>query len=166
MRPTNNRGIAFWTELLRKGRRIPAVGGSDYHKPLNPARIGNPVTAVLSASRSSRDILEAVKNGHSFITDSVRGARLLINCGKAEMGDTVDTEERLLKITGESLKGESLVLVTDTKETVALKNCRGSVKITVSLEKDATFAYVKAVYSVGKTEYVRAITNPIYLRNL
>ena len=80
------------------------------------------------------------------------------------MGDTVSTGDRLLKITGENLKGESLVLVTDTKETVALKNCRGSVKMAVSLEKDATFAYIKAVYSVGKAEYVRAITNPIYFK--
>lgn len=162
MRPTNIRGIAFWTALLRKGRKIPAVGGSDYHKPLNPARIGNPVTAVLSASRSSADILNAVKQGHSFITDNVKGVRLFISCGEAVMGDTVDTGDRLLKIEGENLKGESLVLVTDAKETVALKNCRGSVKLAVSLEEDATFAYVKAAYSVGKTEYVRAITNPIY----
>lgn len=162
MRPTNLRGIAYWTDLLRRGKKVPAVGGSDYHRPLNPAKIGNPVTAVYSNSRSDKDILDAIRHGHCFVTNGINGAKLFITCGKAVMGDTVTDSERLLKISAQNLKGDDLVLVTNRGETPILKRCCGDTQTTVSIENDVTFAYLKAVYYPHKTEYIRAVTNPIY----
>lgn len=162
MRPTNNRGIAYWTELLKKGKKLAAVGGSDYHKPLLPAKIGNPVTAVLSKSRSADDILEAIRKGRSYITSGVDGVRLEIACGEKFMGDTVTTDKRILRISSEKLKGENLVLVTNLGETTILKHCFGKICTNISLEYPTEFAYLKAIHKKHKTEYVRAITNPIY----
>ncbi len=164
MRPTNSRGIAFWTELLKKGRHVPAVGGSDYHKPFMPVRLGNPVTAVLSESRGEKDILSAISHGHSFITSGVDKVKLMINCGEAIMGDTVIGNERLLSIEAENLKGEDLVLVTDKGEETAVKRCFGEVNTGLSLPADISFAYLKAVYRAANKEYVRAITNPVYFK--
>lgn len=162
MRPTNFRGIAYWTDLLRHGKKCPAVGGSDYHRTLNPAKIGNPVTAVYSNSRSAEDIVDAIKHGHCFITNNIKGVKLFINCAGAIMGDTVDGKERLLKIHGQNLKGDNIVLVTNHGETTVLTRCCGDTKTTLSLDGNITFAYIKAVHRSHKTEYVRAVTNPIY----
>ncbi len=162
MTPRNARAIAYWTKLLKEGKKIPAVGGSDYHKPLNPARLGNPVTAVISESRSSADILDAVKKGRSFITSGVDGVKLLIKCSGAVMGDSVRCGERLLEISAENLKGEAVVLVTNLGETVIKTHCFKKLETAVSLSRDTSFAYIKAVHLTGKSEHVRAITNPIY----
>lgn len=54
MRPVNLRGIAWWTNMLKSGRKIAAVGGSDFHHDRRPVRLAHPVTAVYSASRSCR----------------------------------------------------------------------------------------------------------------
>lgn len=63
MRGTNIRGIKWWTQLLREGRRIPAVGGSDFHRPKDFAKLGNPITAVYSPSRRREDILKISAQG-------------------------------------------------------------------------------------------------------
>lgn len=63
MRGTNIRGIKWWTQLLREGRCIPAVGGSDFHRPKDFAKLGNPITAVYSPSRRREDILKISAQG-------------------------------------------------------------------------------------------------------
>lgn len=162
MTARNLRAIEYWTSLLKQGRKLPAIGGSDYHRPLNPARIANPVTAVLSNSRSSDDILKAIAQGHCFVTSGVNGVRPIIRCGDAFMGDTVKNCENRINAEVENLKGENLILVTNNSETLIRKHCYGTVKTEISLPSDTGFAYLKAVRRVGKKEYVRAITNPIY----
>ncbi len=66
MRPVNLRGIAWWTNVLKSGRKIAAVGGSDFHHDRRPVRLAHPVTAY-SASRSAADIVDAALHGRSYI---------------------------------------------------------------------------------------------------
>lgn len=162
MTARNSRAVAYWTSLLKEGRKLPAIGGSDYHRPLNPARIGNPITAVWSDSRSSGDILAAIRSGHCFVASSVSGVKLLLTCGNAMMGDTVRGYSNPLKIEAENLKGESLILVTDKGESVVEKYGFKSFTSETAVDGDIHFAYIKAVRRVGKSEYIRAITNPVY----
>ncbi len=162
MRGTNIRGVRWWTELLRSGRRIPAVGGSDYHRPNNFVKLGNPVTAVYSPSRSGEDILASIRAGHSFVTSGVDGVRLTLSYGDAFMGDeTVWVEGGLLHLEAEALRGETLVLVTGSGERVLRKHARGRLKMDIEVESDS-FAYVKAVKGNGALYRIRSITNPIY----
>lgn len=162
MRPTNVRGIAFWTELLKKGRKIPAVGGSDYHRPKSPVRLGNPVTGVYTPSQSAEDILSSVKKGHAFVTSGKDGVHLSISYGDAFMGDTAELKGGVpLKIEAKNLKGEGLVLVTDSGEKTVLKGKRGEQSTEVTLE-NVKFAYVKAIKKMFGKEIIRAVTNPIY----
>lgn len=164
MRPTNIRGHKYWTELLRQGRKIPIVGGSDYHKPHMPVKLGNPVTGVYSPSMSSDDIIDSLKKGHAFVTSGTGGVKLNLRSGKAMMGDTVtlNTADGI-DIEAENLKGESLILVTDSGETLIKKCVFGSYKKNVTLT-NGKFAYVKAIKNVLGNEMFAAVTNPIYFK--
>lgn len=161
MRGTNIRGIAWWTEHLKNGRKIPIVGGSDYHRPGVLVRFANPVTGVISASRSAEDILFALKNGRAFVTSGVKGARLLLSCGDIPMGGTAKADGGArLTVNARNLSGARLMLVTAGGEKLL---CRGKNEFREDVEISGTgFAYVKAVRGAGKLSAVTAISNPIY----
>ncbi|MCQ2474335.1 MAG: CehA/McbA family metallohydrolase [Clostridia bacterium] len=152
MRPTNVDGIAYWTELLKKGRKIPIVGGSDYHSPKGFARIGNPVTAVYSASPSSADILDAITHGHGFVAFGKEAPVIDLHYGEFRMGDTAQADGSFLEITVENAKDPDVILVTDREEKKIGQN-----RIKISDEK---FAYIKIVKHNGRK--ILAVSNPIY----
>lgn len=156
MRPTNTDGIEWWTQLLRKGRKIPIVGGSDYHSPKGFARIGNPVTAVYAASPSPEDILEAIRSGHSFVAYGKAGPVLDLRYGSFKMGDTaVINQDTELIIKAENCKNAKIILVTDKGEREI-----NAGKIFIGDEK---FAYVKILGNISRR--VLAVSNPIYFNN-
>lgn len=88
MRKDNLNAIRYWLQLLAQGRRIPAVGGSDFHRDRHPVRMANPVTAVYSPDRSADAILAAAAAGHSYITRGMNSPRLSLECGPYSFGDT------------------------------------------------------------------------------
>ncbi|HWK08447.1 MAG TPA: CehA/McbA family metallohydrolase, partial [Vicinamibacterales bacterium] len=57
--------LAMWDQLLRSGRRLTAVGESDWHR--GTASIGAPVSRVWAAALSTPAILDAVKSGHVIV---------------------------------------------------------------------------------------------------
>lgn len=156
MRKTNTDGIKWWTDMLCKGRKIPAVGGSDFHKPKHFARLGNPVTGVYARSPDAQDILQSIKSGKAFVTEGVNGVRLNLKYGKYSLGDTAEYSPNIPLIIESN--GKALILVTDKGEK-SVKLSGG--KTEIKLEK-VKFAYVKAVKGFGKTKRITAISNPIY----
>lgn len=157
MRPANVRAIEKWTGLLKRGKKISAVGGSDFHRTLSPVRMGNPITAVYSISQSADDLLHSIKKGHSFIASGKKAPKLYIGCGNRMMGDTIITNKRKakLEIRAENMNGCSLYLVTAIGE----KNITGQNSVEIAADT-AVFAYLKAV---GKYDRIVSITNPIYI---
>lgn len=156
MRKTNTDGIKWWTELLCGGRKIPAVGGSDFHKPKSLARLGNPVTGVYAKSPSTEDILDAISKGRSFVSDGVNGVKIKLEYGEYSMGDTAKYS-RDISLTAES-NSNSLILVTDKGER-SIKPINGKAEINIEKVK---FAYVKAEKVYGKIKMISAVSNPIY----
>jgi hypothetical protein len=158
MRGTNIRGIAKWTSLLSEGRQIPAVGGSDYHKPKQFAKLGNPVTAVYSKSRSANDILDAIMSGNCFIAEDKEAVRIKLTYGNAVMGQTAEyNENEWLEIFADTRK---VTLVTDKGEKeVVLKDGHLKVKL-----KKVKFAYIKVYKYFGKLKRICAVSNPIYFK--
>jgi len=59
----------FWDNLLKSGRRIPGVGGSDTHQVEKwQSRLlshGNPTTWVFAQEKSAEAILSGIKSGHA-----------------------------------------------------------------------------------------------------
>lgn len=152
MRKTNTDGIKWWTDMLCRGRRLPAVGGSDFHKPKGFVRLGNPVTGVYSKSPAPEDILDAIKNGRCFVSESVDGVRLNLKYGEFSMGDVAEYDTDIPLVIESNAK--NLVLVTDKCErNINLADGRAEIK----LEK-VKFAYVKAL----KGKRITAVSNPIY----
>jgi hypothetical protein len=76
----NTESLAFWERLLEQGRRIPVVGGSDYHCPAGEdtgfLRLGQPTTWVNVDERSTPAILEAIRAGRTSISAAPDGPRL------------------------------------------------------------------------------------------
>ncbi len=160
MTPRNLRAVEWWTELLKQGRKIAVVGGSDYHKPGILVKFASPVTAVTAPSRSAADILNSIKRGHSFVAKNRNGAKLNMRYGEAGLGDTARySGETKLEINAEKLGGARLVLVTESGEKPVGKG--GNIKTVIPLEK-TKFAYIKAVRGTGKLTFITAISNPIY----
>lgn len=163
MRPSNVKALDWWTSLLSEGRQISAVGGSDYHKPKQFAKLGSPVTAVYSKSRSAEDILQAIKNGNCFVTENVDGVRLSLEYGDRIIGQTaIYNEEIPLRIWANDIKGKirRVTLVTDKGETeIILDEHFAAVK----LDK-VKFAYIKVFKGFGKLKRICAVSNPVYFK--
>lgn len=161
MRPSNVKAIDWWTDLLKEGRKIPIVGGSDFHKPKQFAKLGNPLTVVRSDSRSAEDILNAIRSGNSFITESKESARISLSYGDYVMGQTAEYSENIqLKLWVTDTKGKikDVTLVTDKGERVITLDEHFA---EIKLEK-TKFAYVKVFKGSGKLKRICAISNPIY----
>ena len=153
MRPTNIRGIAYWTELLKSGKKLPAVGGSDFHKPGPLVKFANPVTGVYSPAQSAESLLGSIRQGHCFVSESVKGPRVLLKYGEFRMGDTAVYDSAVpLEIDVKCGYPVKTVLVTDNDE-------REIKEKSVKIEK-TKFAYIKVYKKRGKK--IRAVSNPIY----
>jgi len=90
---TNLKATEFWHRQLCEGKKITAVGGSDFHRHTPLGALGSPTTWVYANSRGETDILNAIKNGRAFVTFSTEGPTIQINCGDSIMGDTVAFDE-------------------------------------------------------------------------
>ncbi|RHP31504.1 CehA/McbA family metallohydrolase [Lachnotalea sp. AF33-28] len=164
MRKVNTDAIRWWHGLLSDGRRIPAVGGSDYHRDLSPVRFARPVTCVYAQSPSAADILDALRHGHSYVTSSVRGVKLSLPKQDVIFGQTVSHGDvPMLRCRAErGHKGMRLRLVTDrgiAAETGAWKN--GAAELCVPVG-EWRFAYLIVVRRIFGRERVRAVSNPVY----
>jgi len=79
----NHQSLDFWDSLLRRGRRVVAVGGSDKHVApftgeTSPYDLGTPTTWVYAGELSAAGILGGVQAGHVFISADPQGPELYL----------------------------------------------------------------------------------------
>lgn len=188
MRKDNLKCIEFWDSLLREGKKIPMVGGSDYHQDyVVTDLLGEPTTRVWAKSLAKEDILNSIKEGRSVVTKGVNSTMFEISVKDAKIGDSVKLDkgdEVKVKVL-DMKRGHTLYLV-DTKgrffDFTAKR--RGNYDFSVPLENTG---YVRAEIMYNKRglnklihklvllfmlpkeakekvpPFVWAITNPIYL---
>lgn len=99
---SNYQALAVWDSLLRQGRRVTAVGGSDKHQgpftgELGWYELGNPTTWVWAEELSIPAIVEGLRAGHVFISEGPQGPQveLVAEAGgrQAMMGDVLPVPE-------------------------------------------------------------------------
>ena len=137
MREANLRAVEYWHRLLCAGEKIPACGGSDYHRDTPFIFLGGPTMCVFAESSGISDILTAVRAGRGFITFAPDGPTLELTAGEAIMGDTVHWQAlKEVQIRAQGLlAGDVLRVATGQKsETLFSAPSDGDVSLTYAME--------------------------------
>jgi hypothetical protein len=83
--------VAFWDRLLRAGRRVTAIGASDWHRL--PARIDMAAVRVRAAALTGPAILDGIRRGHVIVMRdaATEPPHVRVRCGShsADIGDTL-----------------------------------------------------------------------------
>lgn len=168
--PFNQAALNYWVRLLATGRRIPAVGGSDWHRQKHldetpPRAPGTPTTWVyVQGEQNASAILNAIRHGHLVLSEEPNGALLDLRAGEAMVGDvSARPLDGKFSVQIHCQRGEGNVLhLLDQQGTLFEQKVIGADE-TISTE-----------LAVGNSLYVRAelrspsdgcksLTNPIYL---
>ena len=88
-RPCNQAALAWWQAELARGRRLPAIGGSDRHAPHPFVRYGMPTNWVLSTTPTADGVLAALRRGHVALSVAPEGPLIDLRCGVYMQGDLV-----------------------------------------------------------------------------
>lgn len=184
----NMKNRDWWVGKLLKGIHLGAVGGSDYHRDQFGIKLlALPTTYVYAKSNSEHDILEAMREGRSVVTNSPDSTMIYIKLGDARVGDTAslkDNQKLELKITGLK-KGHRVTVYNNEKviyDNVAAKNTASfmtsvDVKETGFVRAEVTYRLspvLKKVYSFVESkiltgvegeipDFIWAFTNPIWI---
>jgi len=166
MRESNLRAVAAWHQLLCRGRKVPACGGSDYHRDTPFIFLGGPTMCVFAESPGVSDILAALKAGHGFVTFAPDGPTLELKAGDAIMGDTINWHElQEVQITAQGLRTGDVLRVATGQETKVL--------FTAPSEGDVSLAYELKTPGFVRAEILRSflpgvpvlpasLSNPIF----
>jgi hypothetical protein len=168
-RQCNDEALEWWQGQLAEGRRVVATGGSDCHRPNEPRKHGTPTSWVWCRSRSVEAILEAVLQGHLFMSYSPEGPAVDVRCGDCMMGDQIEGPvPGELRITVERQQdGDVLRLVSDRwlEREIPLAAADEGDTLTFSLPVERRRFYRVEVWrhfaEAGRT-LMAAMTNPIY----
>lgn len=154
----NANSIAFWHERLCAGEKIPATGGTDSHYTKSERY---PINCVYARERTPEAILQAVLEGHNFISECSYGPWIQLKIGTGILGDTVQADERAqLEVFFENLEPDyTVVVLSDQKEELRETPNESFYRAQLPVEKGRKF-YRAEVWR-GKT--LAAISNPIYL---
>lgn len=71
----NDEAVAAWDDLLRAGRMVVAVGGSDAHRPPDP--VGSPQTVVWGERLAAAELVAGLRAGRCYVASSAQVSALL-----------------------------------------------------------------------------------------
>ncbi|UVI33421.1 CehA/McbA family metallohydrolase [Paenibacillus spongiae] len=171
-RGDNERTLAWWHEQLAAGRKLVAVGGSDFHRAQPDVKHGMPTNWVYAESKTVQGILEAVDRGRLYMSYAPEGPQLSMCAGGWMMGDTVSAdavEEGIdLVMSCHGLQAcDSIKLLTERgveREWIVETGCE-TMELVVLMEDRLFYrAEIHRFFAeAGQTQLVLAC-NPIYIR--
>lgn len=87
----NTRNLKWWESKLLEGMHLPAVGGSDFHRDYAKIDfLAMPTTITHAKSNSPEDILQAITEGRSVVTNKPNTSMIYLTAEDAELGDSVE----------------------------------------------------------------------------
>lgn len=165
----NQMALDYWTGLLATGRRIPAVGGSDWHRQHqleeNPPRApGTPTVWVYTPGPPGASaILEAIRRGHVVLSSEPNGAFIDLRAGDAMVGDAVippSNGEPGIRVRCQRAVGSILRLIDQKDVLFEQAVSQADETIATGLVTRASL-YIRAELRSPQDDLV-AMTNPIY----
>ncbi len=166
VRESNLKAMGLWYSLLAAGKKIPICGGSDYHRDSLFFFLGGPTMCLYVLSPSPADILDALKQGHGYITFAPDGPSLEMAAGEAMLGDSVPFSQiNQLQITARGLLAGDVVNVVTAGGRTPVFKAELDGKWEGNFLMDAPgFAYVEILRSFvpGLPLLPALVSNPIY----
>ena len=93
--------LGRYDALLRQGRKVTLVGGSDRHQPGWPdfspemLQVGSPATWLLLEELSVPSVLNALCTGRVFVSESPEGPQIEVFLNDAPMGSSIQGEKEM-----------------------------------------------------------------------
>ncbi|MDR0473372.1 MAG: CehA/McbA family metallohydrolase [Treponema sp.] len=157
----NLEAVAFWHELLRQGKKISAVGGSDAHAH----NFGIPCTMIYAESPSPVQLLASLAAGRCCIAHEPGGPRLDMDIAGTGPGDTVPYTS--------GLKGRAIVQKARKGDVVKIINSEGTASIFSSPfngtytpafpVEDRCFYRIELYRSLLDRPVLCGLSNPVYI---
>ncbi len=185
----NVTNVEWWHKQLLKGRRLTAVGGSDYHNDYVVTKlIACPTTYVCCEENTEESVLENIKKGHAFITNTPTSTELYLTCGDKITGDEVDWSEGIKsEIKALKLKKNHTLKIWNNDKVIYEYTASKKTNHTAEFEvKEKGFIRAEVIYTYGKVgkflygklapmivpgdkgleipPFIYAMTNPIYFK--
>jgi len=161
--------IRWWHDQLCAGKRIPVVGGSDFHR-FEPGRaIGMPTTCLYAMSRAPSDIYAAILEGNGYVTCHPDGPGVFIECDGKIMGQAVEYKPNLkISFTFSRLrKGDIIKIISNNREeSITCSSDKQQVVVERSVGNAMFYrAEVHRRYEEGFPCMPVMISNPVYIKN-
>lgn len=145
--------LRIWHQLLRKGRRIVAVGGSDSHVAEQP--VGRPQTVVYADELSTAGLIGGMRRGRCYVTESSAVTQAL-NVSRVRDATTVTADVR-------GAGDATISLITDGGCVGRAKtDVAGVGSLTRTMPPGARFARVE-VRRRSRFPSMIALSNPVWL---
>jgi hypothetical protein len=162
--------LRIWQRLLRQGRRVVAVGGSDSHS--KHQLVGSPQTAVHAGELSVPAIVDALRRGRSYIVRSSDVAcELTASCESSDAAEMAGPGQTL-RVPPEATVTVTAVISGAQGATAALITAAGragratvgSARARLQWELDAKSArFARLEVREGRLGAMVALTNPVWL---
>ncbi len=161
---SNEKCLEWWHEQLLQGRKIPIVGGSDFHSPDALRLIGMPCTCLYSMSRDPEDILYAIRHGNGYISLSAKGPDLYARAGEKILGETAGQGSRISICFYNLKKEDKCSLITDLgTEELICREAMSEMSLTRSTDNIRFFRFeITRKPAPDLPEMKVMLSNPIY----
>jgi hypothetical protein len=154
--------LYLWDRLLRRGRRVVAVGGSDAHSLAQ--RVGSPQTVVRAAELDTPALLGGLRRGRVYLAESA-AVSLTVDADGAGPGDEAPVPVTVCaQVSG--APGTTLVLRTASGTVATAAVGPGGSQVLSGVIRDPAARYVRAeVRRRGGSLRGRmvALSNPVWL---
>ena len=142
--------LAKYQARLARGERVTAIGASDFHQPQiepagNPFTLARPCTFLWLEELSVDGVLDAMRKGRSFVTESPNGPRLTIQAGDTPLGGSVDADRIELTVAVTGAQGDEIALidVSGVFRTIEIES--NNFQTTVAVERPSLFVRAELI---------------------
>ncbi len=149
----NMTNLQWWHSQLLKGRRIAAVGGSDYHEDYVVTKlIACPTTYVYAEENTEHAILKALRQGNSFVTNSPKSTQLYLTCGDAVSGEEAEWKSGIkATVNAIKLKRKHILRIWNNNKIIYEYTAKSTENHIAEFEiPEKGFIRAEVIYSYGK----------------